>query len=78
MIRKLLWSRKKKRKEANYEAVSAIYDHAKMSLPEEYLTVHQKSDPDRVAKIKAVAEQRRQRRNQRRQTQWQAGDWPRG
>lgn len=66
MIRRLLASRKRRRKEKNYEAVSAIYDRGKMSLPAEYLTVHQPSDPERVAKLQATAEERRQQRNRRR------------
>lgn len=66
MIRRLLASRKKKRKEANYAAIQPIYDRGKMSLPAEYLTCHQPSEPERVDKIKAAAEERRRQRDQRR------------
>jgi hypothetical protein len=66
MIRRLLASRKKVRREKNYVAVSAIYDKGKMSLPAEKLIVHQPSDPERVEKIKVAATERRERRNKKR------------
>jgi len=66
VIRRLLASRKRLRKEKNYEAIKPIYDRGGMSLPAEYFTVHQDSDPARVEKVKAAAETRRQQRNARR------------
>jgi hypothetical protein len=66
MIRRLLASRKKKRKEANYAAIKPIYDRGGMSLPAEHLTCHQPSEPERVDKIKVAAEERRRQRNERR------------
>ena len=69
MIRRLLASRKKLRKEKNYEAVEPIYKRGASLLPPEYLTVHQESEPARLEKINAAAEERRQQRNARRLAQ---------
>jgi len=66
MIRRLIASRKKKRKEANHAAIKPIYERGSALLPAEYLTCHQPSEPERVEKIKAAAEERRRQRNERR------------
>ena len=51
------------RKEKNYDRNMAIYARGTSSLPAEYLTVHQASDPAVVEKIKAAAQARRDRRS---------------
>lgn len=56
---------KQERKSKNYDRNMAVYARGMMSLPAEYLTVHQPSDPVRVEKIKAQAEARRKRRRER-------------
>jgi hypothetical protein len=68
MIRKLFKSRKLRRKEANYVAVKPLYDRGASLLPAEYLARNQ-SDPARVEKVKATADERRQQRNARRLAQ---------
>lgn len=66
MIRRLLASRKAKRKEANYAAIKPIYARGGMSLPAESLVCHGPSEPERVDKIKAAALARREWRNVKR------------
>ena len=68
MIRKLFQSKKVRRKEANYKAVEPIYKRGSSLMPPEYLARNQ-SEPERIEKVKAAAEERRQQRNTRRLAQ---------
>jgi hypothetical protein len=54
---------KQERKSKNYDRNMAVYARGMSSLPAEYLTVHQPSDSERVEKIKAKAQARRDRRS---------------
>jgi hypothetical protein len=65
MIRKLFQSKKLRRKEENYKRNEPIYKRGAELLPPEYLARNQ-SEPERVEKVKAAAEERRRQRNQRR------------
>ena len=60
--RKLTRKKKRERYDANAAAVLPIYERAKQGGSAEYLTVNQPSEPDRVAKVVATADERRQRR----------------
>ncbi len=68
-IRRLTPAKKRRRREKNYAAVKPIYDRAATTIPKEYLTVHQESEPERVEKIKAKTQERRDRRNAKRLAQ---------
>lgn len=61
MIRKLTKHKKSLRREANYAAVKPIYDAATQGVS----LAATKSDPVRVAKIQAEAQERRDRRGQK-------------
>lgn len=65
MIRRLFRAKKLRRKEENYKAVEPIYKRGAELMPPEYLACNQ-TEPERAAKIKAAAEERRQQRNARR------------
>lgn len=65
MIRRLFKSKKLRRKEQNYKTVEPIYKRGASLMPPEYLACNQ-SEPERAAKVKAAAEERRQQRNARR------------
>lgn len=54
------------RREVRRERLLAIHARGAELIPADYLICHQPSDPIRVAKIKAKAEERRQRRNAKR------------
>lgn len=65
MLRHLFRSKKMKRKEANAAAVLPLYGRAADVMPAEYLARNQ-VEPERVAKIQAAAQERRNRRNAKR------------
>lgn len=47
------------------DAIMAIYERAKQGGSEDYLAINQPSEPERVAKIQAEAQERRDRRPQK-------------
>lgn len=57
--------KREQRKEANGKAVNTIYAVGASLFPADYL-IRNQSEPERVAKVKAQAEERRQRRNAKR------------
>lgn len=67
MLRHLFKSKKLKRKDANGTAVLLTYGRAATTLPTNYLTVHQEADAAISQKIRASAQERRERRTTKRQ-----------
>jgi hypothetical protein len=65
MIRKLFQAKKLRRKEENYKRNEPIYKRGASLMPPEYLACNQ-SEPERIEKVKAAAEERRRQKNARR------------
>ncbi len=66
MIRKMTRKKKHARYDANAAAVILIYQRATQGGSADYLAINQPSEPERITKILAEAEARRERRRAKR------------